>query len=111
MQIAAIRRDLNDLRHSDLTLDQIRDRVAADEQAFADVLRTQLTPVGHVTAPPPATAADVSDDPTAADPSAEPTGSPSATASPEASETASPSPAASDSASPAAETPSPSPSP
>jgi putative peptide zinc metalloprotease protein len=72
-QIASIRRDLNDLKHSDLTLDQIRDRVAADEQAFAAVLRTQLTPVGHVTEPASQGAPDVSDSPDAA--AAEPSAS------------------------------------
>jgi putative peptide zinc metalloprotease protein len=90
-QIASIRKDLDDLKHSDLTLDQIRARVAADEQAFAEVLRTQLTPVGHVTEPAPADAPDVSDNadaPTAdqgASESASPAtdaGSPSTDASP-----------------------------
>ena len=109
-KIAAIRKDLNDLKHSDLTLEQIRSRVAADEQAFADVMRNQLTPVGHVTEPAPADAPDVSDSPDAtastepvassepssesASPSAEPEAStsPSAEASPSSAE---PSPSAS----------------
>ena len=93
-QIASIRQDLNDLKHSDLTLDQIKARVAADEQAFADVLRNQLTPVGHVTEPAPQNATDVSDNPDAAtaEPS-EPAGSPTAGASaPSADDSASPAP-------------------
>lgn len=86
-EIARIRKDLNDLRHSDLTLDEIRARVAADEQAFAAVMRTQLTPVGNVKEPAPAGAPDISDNPDA---------SASAPASPE-------SPSPSDAATPAAQ--------
>jgi putative peptide zinc metalloprotease protein len=71
-QIASIRKDLKDLRHSDLTLEQIRARVASDEQAFADVLRTQLTPVGHVHDPAPSDAPDISDSPDPATPSSQP---------------------------------------
>jgi putative peptide zinc metalloprotease protein len=74
-QIASIRKDLKDLKHSDLTLEQIRARVAADEQAFADVLRTQLTPVGHVQNPAPSDAPDISDSPDAATPSSQPSDS------------------------------------
>jgi putative peptide zinc metalloprotease protein len=108
-QIASIRKDLNDLRNADLTLEEIRARVAADEQAFADVLRTQLTPVGHVTEPAPTSGADVSDNPaaTTAEPSTTATPVDGASASPEASST----PAADSSPSPEGTSPSPDPSP
>jgi putative peptide zinc metalloprotease protein len=65
-EIARIRKDLDSLKHSALTLEQIRARVAADEQAFATVLSTQLVPVGHVQDAAPADAPDVSDSPDAA---------------------------------------------
>jgi putative peptide zinc metalloprotease protein len=100
-EIARIRKDLNDLRHSDLTLQQIRDRVAADENAFAAVLRNEIVPVGRVTAPAPADGADVSDAPEAnAEPSSAasaPAESPTQSASPDASTTpdATPEPSAS----------------
>jgi hypothetical protein len=116
-QIAAIRKDLNDLKHSTLTFDEIRARVAADEQAFADVLRNDLVPVGHIKDPAPSDAPDVSDNPDAAPTSAQPTASADTTTSPAAS-TSSPdpgstaSPVASDqSPSPSEEPPSPSSSP
>lgn len=73
-RIAAIRQDLNSIRKDDLTLEEIRARVAADEQAFAEVLRTEIVPVGTVKDPAPADAADISDDPAA--PAEEPAGSP-----------------------------------
>lgn len=114
-EIARIRRDLNDLRRSDLTLDEIRARVEADELAFAAVMRSELTPVGKVKQPAPADAPDISDTPDAA-----PTGpsSPSVSAAPsdaaspsaDASPTAS-SPPAEPSSSPPAGSPSPDPSP
>jgi putative peptide zinc metalloprotease protein len=74
-EIARIRKDLKNLKHADLTLDQIRARVAADEAAFAEVLRTQLVPVGHVKEPAPASAPDVSDNPEATTTGAAPTSS------------------------------------
>jgi putative peptide zinc metalloprotease protein len=101
-QIAAIRQDLNDLRHASLTLDEIAARVAADERAFAAVLGTQLIPVGHSTDPAPADAADVSDSPGATAPSTDPAAA--ATSAP-ATEPSSPSPAT------ASGTPSPDPTP
>jgi hypothetical protein len=116
-QIAAIRKDLSDLKHSDLSFDEIRARVAADEQAFADVLRSDLVPVGHVTEPAPSDAPDVSDNPDAAPTSAQPTAATGSTASPDQSSaspdtSATASPAASDpTPSPSQEPPSPSPSP
>jgi putative peptide zinc metalloprotease protein len=58
-QIAAIRKDLKSLKKADLSIDQIRARVAADEKAFAAVLRTELVPVGHVKEPAPADAGRV----------------------------------------------------
>ncbi len=61
-ELARIRKDLKDLKQDALTLDELRARVAADEQAFAQVLRTELVPVGHVTDPAPA-GPDVSDSP------------------------------------------------
>jgi len=84
-EIAAIRKDLDALRHEDLTVDQIAARVAADEQAFARVLTTELVPVGHVTDPAPSDAPDVSDNPdaAAADPAASAT--PTDTAAPSSS--------------------------
>ena len=103
-KIAAIRKDLQDLKHSDLTLAEIRARVAADEQAFAEVLRTQLTPVGNVKEPAPADAPDVSDGPDATsspepaastEPSSEPA-SPTAEASTGTTPSADPSPSASE---------------
>ncbi len=85
-QIAAIRKDLKSIKKDDLTLDQIRARVAAAEDAFAAVLRNEIVPVGNVKEPAPADGADISDDPEAANgvmPSASesPTDQPSATAS------------------------------
>jgi putative peptide zinc metalloprotease protein len=74
-QIAAIRHDLDVVKHSDLTLDQIRARVAADEEAFAAVLLHDLVPVGHVMDAAPAGATDVSDNPDAAPASAAPSAS------------------------------------
>jgi putative peptide zinc metalloprotease protein len=109
-KVADIRRDLESLRTSGLPIDEVIARVKADEQAFADVLLNDCVPIGHVTEPPPATAADVSDNPATGVLSAEPSSSPSGAASPTPSEASSPSPAASDSASPAAESPSPTPS-
>jgi putative peptide zinc metalloprotease protein len=120
-QVAAIRKDLKDLKHSDLTLEQIRARVAADEEAFAAVLRNELVPVGHVKDPAPAGAPDVGDDPDAAagpqpaastgassDASAGPTGS----SSPSDAGATAPSPEATAEASPPTEaTPSPTASP
>lgn len=103
-EIARIRKDLNDLKHSTLSLDEIAARVSADEQAFAQVLSTQLVPVGHVKDPAPADAADVSDTPDAAPASAEPSVAASDSAAPTASTSADPS------ASPSSD-PSPSPSP
>jgi hypothetical protein len=108
-QIAAIRKDLGDLKHSALSLDEIRARVAADEQAFADVLRSDLVPVGHVTDPAPSDAPDVSDNPDAAPTSAQPTAATGTTASPATSPSSSDSGSGS-TASPAASDPAPSPS-
>jgi putative peptide zinc metalloprotease protein len=111
-QVAAIRQDLESLRHEDLTLDQVVARVKADEQAFADVLLGDCVPVGHVTEPAPAGAADISDNPDAVPVTSAPPASGSADAS------AAPSPTASapsaDSSAPAPDTtqsPAPSPSP
>jgi putative peptide zinc metalloprotease protein len=96
-QIAAIRKD------------QFRARVAADEQAFATVLNTQLVPVGHVKDAAPAGAPDVSDNPDAAPASA----GPAASSSPSPDGSSAPSPStSSDPGSPSPDTsPSPSPSP
>lgn len=105
-EIARIRQDLNSLRTSDLTLEQLRARVAADEDAFAAVLRTEIVPVGHVK--DPAQGQDVSDTPDAspaAEPSASsdaPTESSSPAASPSESPSAEPSPSESPSPSPSA---------
>jgi putative peptide zinc metalloprotease protein len=99
-EIARIRQDLKDLKHADLTLEQIRARVAADEQAFAAVLRNEMVPVGNVKDPAPADGQDVSDTPEAS-PAAQPSGS---SAEPSASGTpaATPSESASAEASPSA---------
>jgi putative peptide zinc metalloprotease protein len=107
-KVAAIRRDLESLRTADLTLDEVRARVKADEQAFADVLLHDCVPIGHVTEPAPTGAPDVSDDPAAAVPSSEPTSSPSADASPSTS--ADPSASSSPDSSSPSESPSPTPS-
>ena len=111
-KVAAIRRDLELLRTADLTMTEIRARVKADEQAFADVLLNDCVPIGHVTEPAPAGAADVSDTP-AVLASSSPVGSESPSpsseaASPSPAESASPSPPT---ASPAQESTSPAPSP
>ena len=103
-QIAAIRHDLETLRTSNLTLDEIIARVKADEQAFADVLLNDCVPVGHVTTPPDPTAPDVSDSPAA-------TGYLPATASPGATASSSPSESPSSSASPSPTSADPTPSP
>ncbi len=109
-EVARIRKDLKDLTRQDLTLDEIRARVAADEQAFAAVLRDQLVPVGNVKDPAP-DGPDLSDDPSLAadpDPSATPAAlpTPTPTATPTgttaASPTRSPAPARSASPSPTA---------
>ena len=109
-EIARIRKDLNDLRHSTLSLDEIAARVSADEQAFAQVLSTQLVPVGHVTDPAPSDAPDVSDTPDTTPASADPSAaasdaaSPAASGSPDAatSPSSDPSPSSSPSPSPTA---------
>jgi putative peptide zinc metalloprotease protein len=96
-KVAAVRQDLESLRTSDLSLEQIVARVKADEQAFADVLLNDCVPIGHVTEPPPSGAPDVSDSPAGAAPSSEPSSAvPAATDQP----TPTPTAAASDSASP-----------
>jgi putative peptide zinc metalloprotease protein len=105
-QVAAIRQDLDALRHESLSLDQVVSRVKVDEQAFADVLLHDCVPVGHDTTP--AAGTDISDNPDAgssAAPSAAPsastdasTAAPSAQASP--SDAPSDAPSASDVASP-----------
>lgn len=82
-EIARIRQDLNTLRTADLTLAQLRARVAADEQAFAAVLNNDIVPIGHTTGTP--AGADISDNPTAASPSGAtptPTATPGASTSP-----------------------------
>lgn len=94
-RIAAIRKDLNSIRKDELSIEEIRARVAAAEQAFAEVLRTEIVPVGKVTDPAPADAPDISDDPAA--PAEEPAGSPEPTSSgsgtgPSSSPTGGPSP-------------------
>jgi putative peptide zinc metalloprotease protein len=112
-KVAAIRQDLERLRTADLPIDEVIARVKAAEQAFADVLLHDCVPIGHVTAPAPADAADVSDTPATSAPSGQPTGAASPEAgSPSPAETAAPSAepsaSASDDASPTAD-PSPTP--
>jgi putative peptide zinc metalloprotease protein len=112
-KVAAIRRDHETLRTADLTLEEVRARVKADEQAFADVLLHDCVPIGHVADPAPVAAADISDAPDAAAPSS---ASESPAASPTQSEPASPSPSGTVSGSPSpnaspSEDPSPDPSP
>jgi putative peptide zinc metalloprotease protein len=68
-EIAAVRKELNLLRTSDLTYDEIVAKVALLEQRFAAVLTDELVPVGTATDPAPADAADVSDSPPTAAPS------------------------------------------
>ena len=118
-QIAAIRKDLKSLKQEDLTLDEIRARVAAAEEAFAAVLRNEIVPVGNAKEPAPADGADISDDPEAPDgataspsasPSDQPTPTDSGSPSPESSSPA-PSSAAPDPATSATATPSPTTSP
>ena len=98
-KVAAIRHDLDSLRHEDLTLDQIRARVKANEQAFADVLLNDCVPIGHVTEPAPSTAPDVSDDPGSSAPSSDPS-----SAAPSPADSPSASAAPSDTGTPSAET-------
>jgi putative peptide zinc metalloprotease protein len=85
-EIAAVRKELTGLRHSDLSYDEIVARVAVLEQRFAAVLTNELTPVGRHRDAPPADATDVSDTPTSTDPSE----SAAATESPAAAATESP---------------------
>ena len=86
-EIAAVRKELHGLRHSDLSYDEIVAKVAVLEQRFAAVLTNELVPVGRHKGAPPADATDVSDTPPSADPSesAAATESPAATASQSAS--------------------------
>jgi len=109
-QVAAIRQDLESLRHESLSLDELAARVKADEQAFAAVLLDDCVPVGH---DQPALSASGSSSPAAAGsatPSESPSSAPDAA---DATPTASPSAAASptDDASPTPSEPSTSPTP
>lgn len=112
-KVAAIRQDLNSLRTSDLSYEQIRDRVAAAHQAFADVLRNEIVPVGNVKEPAPTDAADISDAPSGtgggspapapsevSSASPEPSGSADASSAPEASTDPSPAPSSTATATP-----------
>ena len=49
-EIAAIRLDLESIRHENLTLDEIDQRVNADAARLLDVLRNDVTPLGRPTA-------------------------------------------------------------
>lgn len=72
-EVARIRQDLNTLRTSNLTLEDLRARVAADEQAFAAVLTNDVVPVGHSSEPAGA-GSDLSDTPDATISPQSPTG-------------------------------------
>jgi putative peptide zinc metalloprotease protein len=110
-EIAAVRKELNGLRHSDVPYDDIVAQVAVLEQRFAAVLTNELVPVGRYKDAPPADATDVSDTPPSADPSetAAATDSPAATPSESPSESPSAEPS-STATSPESATPSPEPS-
>ena len=103
-KLAAIRRDLESLRTSGLSFEEVIARVKADEQAFADVLLNDCVPVGHVTTAADPSAPDVSDSPaadlapTTAAPDA--SSSPSPSTAPSTDPAMSPSPTDSPSASP-----------
>lgn len=116
-EIAAVRKELNDLRHSDLPYDDIVAKVEVLEQRFAAVLTNELVPVGTTTEAPPADATDVSDTPpsSASEPSdaAAPTASESPAETPSETPSAGPtgSPSTSPSADPSPSSPSSEPSP
>lgn len=97
-EIAAIRLDLESIRHDNLSLTEIDQRVNADAARLLDVLRNDMTPVGKPTASPSASAPSASESSNSG--SAGPTGSPSSTGSTSPSDPTSSSP--SDSASPSA---------
>jgi hypothetical protein len=92
-EIAAIRLDLESIRHDNLTLVEIDQRVNADAARLLDVLRNDMTPVGKPTTSPSPSPSDASSAGTASS-----TGSPTDSASTSPSDTTSSSP--SDSASP-----------
>jgi putative peptide zinc metalloprotease protein len=100
-KVAALRQDLESLRTADLSLEEIRARVAADEKAFADVLLHDCVPIGHVTEPAPSLTPDASSSPVESTSGSSPSSVDSA--SPAATEPAA-SPAPSDSNPPAGDT-------
>ena len=97
-EIAAVRHELQALRTSNASYDEIVTSVAALEKRFAAVLTDEIVPVGSTKDPAPADASDVSDSP--------PTAAPSETAS---AQSAAPAPSQEPSEQPT-EAPSPSPS-
>jgi hypothetical protein len=95
-QIAAIRQDLESIRHSDLSLAEIDAKVDADAGQLLDVLRHDIVPIGKqaTTVSPDASASNQPSGAagtTQSSPTADPTESPSSTASPEPSGSATPS--------------------
>ena len=102
-EIAAVRHELNALRKSDLSYDEIVARVDALEQRFAAVLTNDVVPVGKTKDAAPTEGADLSDSP----PSATPTGSGAATDDPTAAPSESATPQATEPASPEGTSPSP----
>jgi putative peptide zinc metalloprotease protein len=95
-EIAAVRRELNALRTSGASYDEIVATVASLEQRFAAVLTDEVVPIGTSSDPAPMEAADVSDTPPSAAPSETategPTAAPSDMPSEQPTETPSPSP-------------------
>jgi cell division septation protein DedD len=73
--IADIRRDIEAIRHDDLTLPEIDQRVNADAAALLQVLRDDIVPIGNDDASPVGTVSASSTGPDSA--SAQPTTSPS----------------------------------
>lgn len=93
-RIAGIRLDLESIRHSDLTLEEIDAKVNADAATLLDVLRTDVLPVGN----PNNTTGQASTAPsTSASTTTSPDTSATSTSTPTPTDTASPTPSSSDS--------------
>jgi hypothetical protein len=113
-EIAAIRRDLESIRHSDLSLDAIDAEVNADAAKLRDVLQNDVVPVGKSVAnndvsASPSPSADMTTGSESPSASPQDSGSASSSASPSSSDSSGPSDSPTPSDSPSSPSASPSP--